>query len=93
MAWAALIKPNKVTQMEKLKIENAEVVFASLTDTGFGTSLTIKVTPEIEKALTDFYAKTELAMKRRLSAFRISKITRERNKSTSKSMRAQNLPG
>ena len=55
-----LKKPNKVTYMEKLKIENAEVVFASLTDTGFGTSLTIKVTPEIEKALTDFYAKNKI---------------------------------
>lgn len=41
--------------MEKLKIENAEVVFASLADTGFGTSLTIKVTDVIEKQLIDFY--------------------------------------
>lgn len=41
--------------MEKVKVENAEIVFASLTDTGFGTSLTIKVTPEIEKQLTEFW--------------------------------------
>lgn len=46
--------------MEKLKIENAEIVFANLTDNGFGTSLTIKVTPEIEKQLTEFYAKNKI---------------------------------
>lgn len=46
--------------MEKLRIDNAEVVFASLKDTGFGTSLTFKVTPEIEKQLVDFYAKNKI---------------------------------
>lgn len=46
--------------MEKLRIENAEVVFASLKDTGFGTSLTLKVTPGMEKQLTDFYAKNKI---------------------------------
>jgi len=46
--------------MEKLRIENAEIVFASLTDNGFGTSITIKVTPEIEKHLTDFYAANKI---------------------------------
>lgn len=46
--------------MEKLRIDNAEVVFASLQDAGFGTSITIKVTPEIEKQLTDFYAKNKI---------------------------------
>ena len=46
--------------MEKIKIENAEIVFANLTDTGFGTSLTIKVTPEIEKQISDFWAKNKI---------------------------------
>jgi hypothetical protein len=46
--------------MEKLKISNAEIVFANLEDSGFGTSLTIKVTPEIEKQLVDFYAKNKI---------------------------------
>ena len=46
--------------MEKLKIKNAEVIFANLKNEGFGTSLTIKVTPEIEKALTDFYAENKI---------------------------------
>lgn len=46
--------------MEKLKITGAEIVFANLTDEGFGTSLTIKVTPEIEKELTDFWAKNKI---------------------------------
>jgi len=46
--------------MEKLKIENAEVIFANLKDEGFGTSLTIKVTPEIEKSITDFWAANKI---------------------------------
>ena len=46
--------------MEKLKIKNAEVIFANLKNEGFGTSLTIKVTPEIEKALIDFYAENKI---------------------------------
>lgn len=41
--------------MSKIKIENAEIIFASLVDSGFGTSLTIKVTPEIEKQVTEFW--------------------------------------
>ncbi len=45
---------------DKLKVVNAEIVFANLKDEGFGTSLTIKVTPEIEKQLTDFYAKNKI---------------------------------
>jgi hypothetical protein len=46
--------------MDKLKISNAEIIFANLEDSGFGTSLTIKVTPEIEKQLVDFYAKNKI---------------------------------
>lgn len=46
--------------MEKIKIENAEIVFANLVDNGFGTSLTIKVTPEIEKQLTEFWEKNKI---------------------------------
>ena len=40
---------------QKIKVVNAEVVFASLVDEGFGTKLTIKLTPEIEKQITEFW--------------------------------------
>ena len=46
--------------MEKIKIENAEIIFANLVDSGFGTSLTLKVTPELEKQITDFWAKNKI---------------------------------
>ena len=39
----------------KIKVVNAEVVFANLTDEGFGTSITIKLTPELEKQISDFW--------------------------------------
>ena len=39
----------------KIKVVNAEVIFANLTDEGFGTSLTIKLTPEIEEQITEFW--------------------------------------
>lgn len=43
--------------MEKLKVTKAEVVFANLEEKdGFKPSITIKVTPEIEKQITDFWA-------------------------------------
>lgn len=44
----------------KLTIRGAEVVFASLTDEGFGTSVTIKVTPEIEEQLNAFYKENQI---------------------------------
>ena len=40
---------------QKIKVVNAEVIFANLTDEGFGTSLTIKLTPEIEEQITEFW--------------------------------------
>ncbi len=43
------------TVQSKIKVVNAEVIFANLTDEGFGTSLTIKLTPEIEKQITEFW--------------------------------------
>ena len=43
------------TAQNKIKVVNAEVIFANLTDEGFGTSITIKLTPEIEKQITDFW--------------------------------------
>ena len=46
--------------MSKIRIENAEIIFASLVDNGFGTSLTIKVSPEIEKQITDFWASEKI---------------------------------
>ena len=46
--------------MEKLKLTNVEVVFASLKDEGFGTSLTLKVTPEMEKEITAFWKKNNI---------------------------------
>ena len=39
------------TAQSKIKVVNAEVIFANLVDEGFGTSLTIKLTPEIEKQI------------------------------------------
>ena len=47
-------------ETKKIKVENAEIVFANLTDTGFGTSLTIKVTPEIEKQISDFWKENKI---------------------------------
>ena len=43
------------TAQNKIKVVNAEVIFANLVDEGFGTSLTIKLTPEIEKQITEFW--------------------------------------
>ena len=43
------------TAQNKIKVVNAEVIFANLTDEGFGTSLTIKLTPEIEEQITEFW--------------------------------------
>ena len=43
------------TAQSKIKVVNAEVIFANLTDEGFGTSLTIKLSPEIEKQITEFW--------------------------------------
>jgi hypothetical protein len=43
------------TAQNKIKVVNAEVIFANLTDEGFGTSLTIKLIPEIEKQITEFW--------------------------------------
>ena len=40
-------------QKNRIKLENAEIIFANLEDKGFGTSLTIKVTDEIEKLHTE----------------------------------------
>ena len=39
----------------KLRIDGAEVIFANLVDEGFGRSLTIKVTPEIEEKVSEFW--------------------------------------
>ena len=39
----------------KLRIDKAQIIFANLEDSGFGTSLTIKVTPEIEDKVTKFW--------------------------------------
>ena len=47
-------------KMEKLKIVNAEIVFANLKDDGFGTSLTFKVTPEMEKEIVKFWATNKI---------------------------------
>ena len=46
--------------MNKLTVRNAEIVFANLKDEGYGTSLTVKVTPEIEKELIAFYAENKI---------------------------------
>jgi hypothetical protein len=43
------------TVQSKIKVVNAEVIFANLVDEGFGTSLTIKLTPELEKQITEFW--------------------------------------
>ncbi len=43
------------TVQNKIKVVNAEVIFANLTDEGFGTKLTIKLTPELEKQITEFW--------------------------------------
>ena len=43
------------TAQNKIKVVNAEVIFANLTDEGFGTSLTIKLKPEIEEQITEFW--------------------------------------
>jgi hypothetical protein len=43
------------TAQSKIKVVNAEVIFANLVDEGFGTKLTIKLTPEIEKQITEFW--------------------------------------
>jgi hypothetical protein len=43
------------TAQSKIKVVNAEVIFANLVDEGFGTSLTIKLTPELEKQITEFW--------------------------------------
>lgn len=43
------------TAQSKIKVVNAEVIFANLVDEGFGTSLTIKLTPEIEKQIVEFW--------------------------------------
>ena len=43
------------TAQNKIKVVNAEVIFANLTDEGFGTSITIKLTPEIEEQITEFW--------------------------------------
>jgi hypothetical protein len=43
--------------MEKLKIKNSEIFFASLEEKdGFKPSFTIKVTPEIDKQISEFWA-------------------------------------
>ena len=47
-------------KMEKLKIVNAEIVFANLKDDGFGTSLTFRVTPEMEKQIIEFWATNKI---------------------------------
>ena len=47
-------------QKNRIKLENAEIIFANLEDKGFGTSLTIKVTDEIEKQLTDFWKENKI---------------------------------
>src|SRR5690606_13441461 len=39
----------------KLRIDGAEVIFANMVDEGFGRSLTIKVTPEIEEKVSRFW--------------------------------------
>ena len=43
------------TAQSKIKVVNAEVIFANLVDEGFGTSLTIKLTPEIEEQVKEFW--------------------------------------
>ena len=43
------------TAQSKIKVVNAEVIFANLVDEGFGTKLTIKLTPEIEEQITEFW--------------------------------------
>ena len=48
-------KATESARQNKIKVVNAEVIFANLTDEGFGTSLTIKLTPEIEKQITEFW--------------------------------------
>ena len=47
-------------QKNRIKLENAEIIFANLEDKGFGTSLTIKVTDEIEKQLTGFWKENKI---------------------------------
>lgn len=44
----------------KLRIDGAQIIFANLEDSGFGTSLTIKVTPEIEEKVTKFWAVNQI---------------------------------
>jgi len=39
----------------KLRIDGAEVIFSNMVDEGFGRSLTIKVTPEIEEKVSEFW--------------------------------------
>lgn len=47
--------------MEKLILKNAEIVFANLEEKdGFKRSLTIKVTPEFEKAITEFWKEKQI---------------------------------
>ena len=43
------------TAQSKIKVVNAEVIFANLVDEGFGTSITIKLTPEIEEQVKEFW--------------------------------------
>lgn len=46
--------------MNKLTIRDAEIVFANLVDEGFGTTLTVKVNDELEKAVTAFYSENKI---------------------------------
>lgn len=46
--------------MSKLVLKSSELVFANLKDEGFGTSLTIKVTPENEKLISKFWASEKI---------------------------------
>lgn len=42
--------------MAKLTLRGCKVIFANLTDEGFGTSLTIEVTPDNEPQIKEFWA-------------------------------------
>lgn len=82
--------------MEKIKIENAEIVFANLTDTGFGTSLTIKVTPEIEKQISDFWAKNKIGNEKTVIGvpnFKVYEETKQINLKINESTKFAGLNG
>ena len=55
-----MVNRQKIMQKNRIKLENAEIIFANLEDKGFGTSLTIKVTDEIEKQLTEFWKENKI---------------------------------